>query len=113
MSNSMHERDVQLNALIQQMAEQHQPELPSAGVIWWRAQVLRKMEETKRVERPMTIMRFLAGSVALLVPVYLLVTFRGDLAGRISSFGSLIPVCLLAFGILVIYLFASIREARS
>lgn len=71
MSNSMHERDVQLNALIQQMADQHQPDLPGPGVIWWRAQIQKKLAEKERIERPMILMRMLAIVVclALLVAV--------------------------------------------
>jgi hypothetical protein len=60
-------KDQQLNSLIQQMAQQHQPELPSPGVIWWRAQIQKKLAEKERIERPMLIMRMLATVVCLAV----------------------------------------------
>lgn len=53
-------KDQQLNSLIQKMAQQHQAELPSPGVIWWRAQIQKKLAEKERIERPLVIMRMLA-----------------------------------------------------
>jgi hypothetical protein len=58
--------DPQLDSLLKQMAEGHQPELPSPALIWWRAQILKKYEQKKRIERPITIMR-LAATVLCLV----------------------------------------------
>jgi hypothetical protein len=55
--------DSRLDSLLKQMAENHQPELPSPGLIWWRAQILRKQQEKDRIERPMIIMRWLAAAV--------------------------------------------------
>ena len=48
--------DAQLDSLIKKMAQEHQPELPSPGVIWWRAQIQKKLAEKERVERPMLLM---------------------------------------------------------
>ena len=33
--------DFEFDSLIKKMAADHQPELPSPGVIWWRAQILK------------------------------------------------------------------------
>jgi len=55
--------DSRLDFLLKRMAEEHQPELPSPGLIWWRAQILRKQQEKDRIERPMIIMRWLAAAV--------------------------------------------------
>ena len=52
--------DFEFDSLIKKMAADHQPELPSPGVIWWRAQILKKQAEKERIERPLTIMRLLA-----------------------------------------------------
>lgn len=52
--------DAQLDSLIKQMAQDHQPELPSPGVVWWRAQIQKKLAEKERIERPMAIMRLVA-----------------------------------------------------
>jgi hypothetical protein len=108
-----HDKDIQLNALIQQMAQQHQPELPSAGVIWWRAQILRKMEEKKRIERPIVFMRLLAGTISLAVVVYLALSYRADFLSGTAISAVLLAIGLLSFSSLVIYLVASLREARS
>jgi len=53
-------KDFELDSLIKTMAAEHRPELPSPGLIWWRAQVLKKQAEQERIERPLTIMRRLA-----------------------------------------------------
>ncbi len=50
----------QLDCLLKQMADAHRPELPSPELIWWRAQILRKQEQRKRIERPIIVMRMVA-----------------------------------------------------
>jgi hypothetical protein len=65
----MNKDSQQLNFLIKSMAQQHQPELPSAGLIWWRAQVQRKLAEKERIERPTVVM----GMVALVVCLAVLI----------------------------------------
>jgi magnesium-transporting ATPase (P-type) len=59
--------ELQLDSLIKRMASEHAAELPSPGLIWWRAQILRKQEETRRIERPMMIMRLVAALVCAAV----------------------------------------------
>ncbi len=59
--------DFEFDSLIKKMAIDHQPELPSPGVIWWRAQILKKQAEKERIERPFTIMRALAAVLCLVV----------------------------------------------
>jgi len=49
--------DFELDSLIKTMASEHRPELPSPGLIWWRAEILRKQQEKERIERPLVIMR--------------------------------------------------------
>lgn len=58
--------DFEFDSLIKKMAADHQPELPSPGVIWWRAQILKKQAEKERIERPFIIMRVLAMVLCLL-----------------------------------------------
>jgi hypothetical protein len=74
MSNNLQNDDSQLDLLIKNMAQDHQPRLPSSGVIWWRAQIQKKLAEKERVERPMMIMRMvvLALSVALVAGILLM-----------------------------------------
>jgi hypothetical protein len=52
--------DHELDSLIKGLAAEHRPELPSPGLIWWRAQILKKQAEKERIERPVTIMRRVA-----------------------------------------------------
>lgn len=59
--------DVQLDSLLKKMAQEHQPGLPSPDVIWWRAQIQKKLAEKERIERPMVVMWLCAAVVSTLV----------------------------------------------
>jgi len=63
--------DLEFDSLMKQMASEHQPELPAPGLIWWRAQIMKKQAERQRIERPVAIMRLVA-AVAWLVLAALL-----------------------------------------
>lgn len=76
--------DSQLDALLKQMADNHHPQLPSPGLIWWRAQILRKQQEKARIERPVKIMRMLA-AVAWLVVLAALVSASGEQFQRLLA----------------------------
>lgn len=69
--------DSQLDSLLKQMAKEHHPQLPSPGLIWWRAQILRKQQEKARIERPVKVMRMVA-TVAWLVLLAALVSATGQ-----------------------------------
>jgi fatty acid desaturase len=71
----MNNKDQQLDLLIKDMARQHQAELPSPGLVWWRAQIQKKLAEKERIERPMVIMRLLVWFLCL-VAVGALVTWN-------------------------------------
>jgi hypothetical protein len=57
--------DHQLDLLIKHMAQQHQANLPSPSLVWWRAQIQRKLAEKQRIERPMVIVPIIAWVVCL------------------------------------------------
>jgi len=57
--------EFEFDSLLKRMAESHQPELPSPGLIWWRAQILKKQQEKRRIERPLMIMRAMAGGACV------------------------------------------------
>src|SRR5262249_6319406 len=59
--------ELQLDSLIKKMAADHSVELPSPGLIWWRAQIMKKQEEKQRIERPMMIMRLVAAVVCVAI----------------------------------------------
>jgi hypothetical protein len=107
----MNDKDIQFNALIQQMAQQHQPELPSAGVIWWRARIQKKFAEKERIERPLVIMRMLAGTVGLVVVAWLVVNYRGQFSNGILP--GVLFLALLTFGSLGFYIISTLRESKS
>jgi hypothetical protein len=75
--------DFQLDSLLKQMAKDHQPDLPGPGLIWWRAQILRKQHERARIERPVMIMRLVA-------TVACLVVFAASVAGNWQQFQALL-----------------------
>src|SRR5262249_32594150 len=77
--------ELQLDFLIKKMASDHAAELPSPGLIWWRAQILRKQEEKRRIERPMMIMRFVAMAVCALIFIFSIVAKSGQVQGIISQ----------------------------
>ncbi|HWX56277.1 MAG TPA: hypothetical protein VN176_16930 [Verrucomicrobiae bacterium] len=52
--------DVQFDSLIKKMAHDHQPQLPNSGILWWRAQILKRQADKERIERPLVIMRLVA-----------------------------------------------------
>ena len=70
--------DSQIDALLKQVAEGHRPQLPSPGLIWWRAQILRKQQEQARIERPVRIMRAV-GLVVCLVILAVMVSANREL----------------------------------
>lgn len=69
--------DRALDQLLKKMAADHRPQLPSPGLIWWRAQLQRKQKEKQRIERPLVIMQQIAVVVCGAVFVALLVDNLG------------------------------------
>ncbi|HKV93171.1 MAG TPA: hypothetical protein VJW20_11550 [Candidatus Angelobacter sp.] len=66
--------DHELDRLIKKMAAGHEAELPSPGLIWWRAQIRKKQAEKERIERPVIVMRMVAVALGLLVVIALWVS---------------------------------------
>src|SRR5258708_14983342 len=77
MSND-NNNDVQFDSLIKQMAQEHQPQLPDPGIIWWRAQILKKQTDKERIERPLVIMRLVAATVCVAVVLGFLMASWGQ-----------------------------------
>lgn len=90
--------DFQFDSLIKKMAADHQAELPSPGVIWWRAQILKKQAERERVERPFTIMHGLAAVLCLVVAVSLWISQADGITGRAVGYPF---VSILVFGVVI------------
>jgi hypothetical protein len=93
--------DRDLDLLIKQMAAGHQPELPSPGLIWWRAQLLRKQAEQERIERPAIIMRMVSAAVCVLVVLALWLSQGSTLWSVLTSPGLLMLLPFLAGGVLL------------
>ena|SRR5215467_7958806 len=93
--------DLEFDSLIKKMAADHQPELPSPDVIWWRAQILKKQAEKERIERPVTIMRIAAAAFFLLVLVGLLFNEAGSMRDALGGLGVFPFVPLLLAGTVI------------
>ena len=78
-------KEVELDFLLKQMAASHRAQLPSPGMIWWRAQVLRKQKEKERIERPLMIMRGVAAAACVAALVVFLVNSWGQLELPVAS----------------------------
>ena len=92
--------DFELDSLIKKMAAEHRPELPSPGLIWWRAQVLRKQAEKERIERPAAIMRLVALGFSV---VFLVVLWMSQADGIRAMLGdAVLPVVPLLLAAVVI-----------
>ena len=88
--------DSDLDALLKQMAAEHRPQLPSPGLIWFRAQLLRKARQKERIERPLVVMRLLILiACVVLLPVLVAANWgqMRDAMNHQSSF--LLPSLLL------------------
>lgn len=83
-----------LDLLIKKMAAEHQPELPSPGLVWWRAQILKKQAQKERIERPVNIMRMVAVTMCLVIVAGLLLSQGSALW---ESLGNSALVALLPF----------------
>src|SRR5215467_10802654 len=106
--------DLEFDSLIKKMAAGHQPELPSPDVIWWRAQILKKQAEKRRIERPVAVMRTAAAAFFLLVLVGLLINEAGsmrDAWGRLGVF-PFVPL-LLAGAVMGLVVMALMWRTKS
>jgi hypothetical protein len=65
---------VDIEAILKELTAKYRPELPSAGAIWFRAQMRRKARERERIERPMRVMELIVALNGFLV----LLTAVGD-----------------------------------
>ena len=93
--------DLEFDSLIKKMAAEHQPELPSPGAIWWRAQILRKQAEKQRIERPVTIMRIAAAVLFFVVLVGLWINEADSMRDALGRLGAFPFVPLLLAGAVI------------
>ncbi|HEY6308568.1 MAG TPA: hypothetical protein VI488_19155 [Candidatus Angelobacter sp.] len=94
----------QLDSILKRMAEDHRPELPSPGLIWWRAQILRKQHEQARIERPVMIMRLVAVAACLVV-------FAALVAANWPQFQALMGSGILLLSLAIVILTALLVSA--
>lgn len=94
--------EFELDSLIKKMAADHQPELPSPGVIWWRAQILKKQQEKARIERPLIVMRMLAASVCLTVFIWLWISQSKSMSDVLGQQGVL-PLLLAGAAVTAVF----------
>src|SRR5215472_17090938 len=80
----------QLDSLLKRMADKHRPELPSPDLIWWRAQILRKQEQKRRIEQPIMLMRQVAIVACLAAGLALLAANRQVFQEALGGIGWLL-----------------------
>jgi len=104
----------ELDALLKRMAEDHRPELPSPGLIWWRAQILRKQKEKELIERPLIVMRGVAAATCMVALLALLISTWRQLQGATSSATRLLaPLVIAVFAASLVSTFLMLRVAKS
>jgi hypothetical protein len=101
--------EINLNALLKEMVANHQPQLPSASLIWWRAQIDRKLREKERIERPLQVMRLTAAIVCTVILAMLSAHSREQLQALVLDNKWLLLPLLLLSGSLVWALVVSSR----
>ena len=89
-------KDSDLDAILGQMAAEHPPQLPSPGLIWFRAQLFRKAQQKERIERPLTVMRFLAALTGAWVLLALVAANWDQMRDATNQSSFLLPLLLLS-----------------
>ena len=93
----MNESD--LDAILKKMAAEHRSQLPSPGLIWFRAQLLHKAQQKHRIERPLVFMRFLAALAAGVMLLALVAANWGEFQDAMNHASRLLlPFLLLTLG---------------
>ena len=105
--------DSRLDSLLKQMAEDHQPELPSPGLIWWRAQIVRKQQEKDRIERPMILMRWVAAAVCAAAAIMVAGRWGVFRAATSATYPWLLPLVFLTIAISAVSIVVSLRSLTS
>jgi hypothetical protein len=101
--------EINLDALLKEMVAHYQPQLPSASLIWWRAQIARKLREKERIERPLQVMRVTAAIACTVILATLSAYSWEQLQALVfDSKWLLLPLFLLT-GLLVVALLISSR----
>lgn len=76
--------DSDLEAILKQIATEHRPQLPSPGLIWFRAQLVHKARQKEHIERPLMVMRGLAGFVGAVILLLLVANNWGQMQDAMS-----------------------------
>jgi hypothetical protein len=106
--------DSELDAILKQMSTEHRPQLPSPGLIWFRAQIVRKAWQKERIERPLLLMRGFAGLIGAVILLLLVVRNWGQMQDSMDHRSwFLLPLLLmtltasLAYGAILLWSQAS------
>jgi len=92
--------DSRLDALLNQMAAEHRPQLPAPGLLWFRAQLLRKAQLKERIERPVVVMRGLAGLTCAVILLLVVASGWEKMQDAIRPQAwFLLPLVLLTLGV--------------
>ncbi|MGC2769313.1 MAG: hypothetical protein WB607_27690 [Candidatus Acidiferrum sp.] len=99
--------EINLDSLLKEMVGHYQPQLPSASLIWWRAQIARKLREKERIERPLQVMRVTAAIACAVILATLSAHSWGQLQALVLDNKWLLLPLFLLTGSLVVALFVS------
>jgi hypothetical protein len=95
--------DRELDELLKGMAAEHQVLLPTPGLIWWRAQILKKQREQERIERPLIVMRQLTAVLCGVFFVALLAENFGQMQTVLRNHSwFLLPLLILTTTVAVV-----------
>ncbi len=88
--------DSDLDAILKQMAREHRSQLASPGLIWFRAQIVRKARQKECIERPLVVMRGLAGLTGAVILLLLVASNWGQMQDAMDHRSwFLLPLVLL------------------
>ena len=87
--------DSDLDVILKQMATEHRPRLPSPGLIWFRAQLVRKARQKERIELPLVVMRVLTALIGALLLLVFVAANWVEIRDAIHQSGLLSPLLFL------------------
>lgn len=87
--------DSDLDVILKQMAAEHRPQLPSPGLIWFRAQLARKARQKERIELPLVVMRVLTALIGAVLLLAFVAANWAEIQDAIHQSGLLSPLLFL------------------
>lgn len=90
--------DSDLDIILKQMATERRPQLPNPGLIWFRAEIVRKARQKEQIERPLVVMRELTGFAGAVILLSLVTPKWGQIQDSTNHRGWLLLLLLFLTG---------------